>query len=307
MESMTENYSSMNLNRLWIFHIAATLKNFSRAAEELHLTQPGISKHIKELERHYGTALFKRLTRKVALTEAGEILFANTKGIFNTLDETRTKINDLSGFKGGKLQIGGSVTIGTYILPEIIKSFTEAYPGIDISVTISLSEEIEEKVLSDGIEIGLVAHEIAANDKLDKMEFMIDRIILIAPPNHPLARRKEVTVDELKGETIIQPSRRSGTRTFIEKKVREKVIQPGKIIYFGTTNASKRAVEAGLGISFTSSLAVKRELEMGLVRAIPVLGLDLQRRFYAVFRRGKYISNAAHAFLGLIKGQIEIR
>jgi len=300
MESMTVNYSSMNLNRLWVFHITAILKNFSRAAEELHLTQPGISKHIKELERYYGTRLFKRLTRKVVLTEAGEILFTHTKSMFNTLDEAGMRISDLSHLKGGRLQIGSSVTIGTYVLPEILKSFISTYPAIDVSVSISLSQTIEEEVLSDNIEIGLVAHEVTG-DRLAKITFMVDRIIPVAPPTHPLTMKKTVSMAELMGETIIQGSEGSGTRIFIEQKMREKSLQLGKIIDFGNTEASKKAVEAGLGISFMSSMAVKQEIEMGDLTAISVRGLSLKRKFYAIYQRDKYISNAARAFLALIE------
>jgi len=299
MESMTENYSLMNLNRLWIFHITAILKNFSRAAEDLHLTQPGISKHIKELERYYGIKLFKRLAREVVLTEAGEILFTATKSIFNTLDEAGTRMSDVCYLKGGRLRIGSSVTIGTYILPEVLKSFSDAYPAIDVSVSISLSQTIEEEVLSNNIEIGLVAHEVTDN-KLTKIEFMVDRIIPVAPPGHPLTLRKKVSIAELMDETIIQGSEGSGTRMVIEQKMRENSLQPGKIIDFGNTEASKKAVEAGLGISFISSLAVRQEIEMGRLAVIPVRGFNLKRKFYAVYQRGRYISNATRAFLTLI-------
>lgn len=136
----------MNINQLRIFHAVARLLNFTLAAKELCLTQPGISKHIKDLEEYYGTRLFDRLGKRVILTQAGEILFRSTGQIFNLIDESKTRIDDLVGLKCGKLSLGASSTIGTYILPDLLVRFRQEHASVEIKVGVGRCRQIVCKV-----------------------------------------------------------------------------------------------------------------------------------------------------------------
>ena len=291
----------MNLNQLRIFHAVARLLSFTRASEELYLTQPGISKHIKELEGYYGTRLFDRLGKKVVLTQAGEILFRITKDIFNLIDESRTRIHDLQGLAGGKLSIGASITIGTYILPKMLVRFRHKYPDVEIAVDISLSEQVMDKVLDNTLEIGLVGHLV--NDKrLVAKQFKTDQMVLIVSPRHRWAnRRSPVRLQELIDQPFLLLKQGSGTRKIVEGLLEKAGFTLMNIIELGNTEGVKKAVEADLGISIVSKRVVSRELAAALIKPVPLKGLDLRRNFYVVYHKDRYLSEAARAFFKLLE------
>jgi DNA-binding transcriptional LysR family regulator len=146
----------MNLNQLRIFHAVAQTRNFTRAADVVHLTQPGISKHIKQMEEYVGAPLFDRLGKKVALTHAGEILFEATQSMMTSITEAEQRIEELKGLHGGKLVLGASFAIGIYILPGILVGFRKQYPKIEVTLDIALSARIVAKILANKLDLGLV-------------------------------------------------------------------------------------------------------------------------------------------------------
>ena len=130
----------MNLNQLRVFHVAAKLQSFTAAAQSLCLTQPGVSKHIKDLEGYYGTCLFDRIGKKIFLTQAGSVLYAKTEAIFDLLDHAREELDELKGLRRGKLTIGASTTLAVYIMPGILQRFKSLHPQVDISLDIAVSQ-----------------------------------------------------------------------------------------------------------------------------------------------------------------------
>jgi len=291
--------TSMNLNLLRIFHGAARSGSFTRAAEELHLTQPGISKHIKELERCCGARLFDRIGKRVILTQAGEILYRTTTGIFRELGEVRAKIDDLKGVAGGKLDIGASITIGTYILPELLARFRESYPGVEIKLDIALSQQIADKVLDHAVEIGFVGHH-AQDVRLSVTSFMTDRMVLVLAPRHPWAgRRAPVRFRELAGQPFLFSRPGSGTRMVVEGLLDSAQVTLTNTMELGTTEGVKQGVAVNLGISILSEHVVRNELSSGAIVTVPLDGADLERELYLVRRKDRYLSEAAQAFLEL--------
>lgn len=292
--------NDLNLNQLRVFHSVATLLSFTRAAEELHLTQPGISKHIGELERHYGNRLFDRLGKKVALTQAGEILFRAVTDMFRLIAEANARISDIKGLAGGRLDIGASVMIGTYILPRVLAKFKQSHPKVSISLNISLSERIVDKVLDNSLEVGLVGHH-ASDPRLVIRLFESDKMTLIVPSDHPWSKRKTpVSLRELIDQSFLLPQKGSGTRQIIETLFQRAGTRPKDIMEMGNTEGVKKAVEAGLGISLLSQHIVQSELDAGLIRALTLKGTDLNRDLYAVHRKDRYLSAAAEALLRYI-------
>ena len=150
----------INLNQLRIFQAVTETRSFTRAAEVVHLTQPGISKHIKQMEEYYGLPLFDRLGKKVALTQAGEILFEATREIMASITAAEQRIEDLKGLHGGRLVLGASFAIGIYFLPGILAAFRKQYPAVDVTLDISLGERIVAKILANKLDLGLVSHEV---------------------------------------------------------------------------------------------------------------------------------------------------
>ncbi len=289
----------LNLNQLRVFHAAAKVQSFTRAAEALFLTQPGISKHIKELEEYYGTRLFDRLGKKVVLTQAGEILYEKTEKIFNMIDQLKVEIDELHGLTRGTLNIGASITIGIYILPAVLGRFRSMYPKIDVRMDIALNQQIIEMVLNNSIDFGFLGSPVH-DDRVKLESFFKDELVLIVPSNHEWAMRDTIEPHELLHCPFIFSRQGSGTRAIIEEKLGRIGINFKNTMEFGHTEAVKKAVEAGLGVSIISKATISREEHLGVVRALRISGVDLKRDFYFAYRNDKYLSNLDKTFLQFI-------
>jgi len=293
-------FINLNLNQLRVFHAVATGLSFTRASEELNLTQPGISKHIKELEGYYGTRLFDRLGKKVALTHAGKILFTATEDIFNSIKESKAKIDDLRGLASGKLDIGANISIGIYILPEILVKFRNKYPGIEMKVDLSECHDLVEKLINNTLEIGFLC-EYSDHKKLVTKEFKPDHLVLIVSKKHKWAKRKTpVSLQDLVDQPFVIPKQGAGSREILEDLLGKAGITLRNPIEFGNIEGIKKAVESDLGISIISKHVALRELAAGLIKSISLTGVDLKRKFYVAYRKDKYLSQAARAFLAFL-------
>lgn len=289
----------MNLNQLRVFHIAAKVQSFSRAADALFLTQPGISKHIKELEEYYGTRLFDRLGKKVALTQAGEILYGKTETIFTIIDQVKLEIDEMQGLTRGTLHIGASITIGIYILPGVLGRFKSSYPNINVNLDIALNKQIAEMVIDNSIDFGFLGA-FVSDDRLKLEPFFKDELVLILPSNHEWIQRSTIEPHELLRHPFIVSRRGSGTRSIIEERLGRIGITFKNTMEFGNTESVKKAVEAGLGVSIVSKVAIKREEHLGVLRTLGISGVDFRRTFYFVYRKDKYLSNLDKTFLQFI-------
>lgn len=294
----------MNLNQLRVFQSAAKLLNFTRAAEELHLTQPGISKHLKELEEYYGARLFDRLGKKIVLTQAGEALLEATTAAFNLLDSAKNRIDDLNNLTTGKLVIGACNTIATYILPDKLVQFRQRYPIIEINIEFkaetAYSRQIMEKVLDNSVELGLVG-QYYADPRLLVKPFMIEPVVLIVSPRHPWATRKSgARLSELAQQTVLLANRGSGTWRIVEGLLAKKGVQLGRTIELGTSEGVKRAVAANMGVALLSRHVLGHELADGSITTVPLAGGEPSRELYLIQHKDRYLSRAARAFVELL-------
>lgn len=292
----------LNLNQLRIFQAVAEARSFTRAAELVHLTQPGISKHIKQMEEHYGAPLFDRLGKKVALTAAGEILSDATREIMASLTAAEQRIGELKGLHGGKLVLGASFPLGIYVLPGILAAFRKQYPAVEVTVDISLSERIVAKILANKLDLGLITPG-ADDPRLFARQFMTDELIAIAPRNHRWASKKRIRPQELLGETFIVSARGAGTRAVVEERLKEMGIVLRNVVDFGNVEGVKRAVEAGLGVSIQARSVVEREISAGSLTGVALAGIDAKLARFYIRRKDKHLSNAAQAFLALLQAQ----
>src|SRR5271166_1809860 len=291
----------INLNQLRIFQAVTETHSFTRAAEVVHLTQPGISKHIKQMEEHYGVPLFDRLGKKVALTQAGEILLEATHEIMASMRAAEQRIEEVKGSRGGKLVIGASFPLGMYVLPQILAAFRKQYPAVEVSVDISLSEKIVAKILANRLDVGLMSP--GTNDpRLVSKQFMTDELIAIAPSHHRWSKKKKIRPEELLGETFIVAARGAGTRAVVEERLKEKGIVLSNVVDFGNMEGVKRAVEAGLGVSIQSKSVVEREISDGTLAGVSLVGIDVKLARSYIYRKDKHLSSAAKAFLALLHG-----
>ena len=289
----------MNLNRLAVFHAVARTGSFTQASRELFITQPGVSKHVKALEEYYGARLFDRLGKRVELTQVGEILYQATRQIFDLLDHTRERIDELHGIEAGRLTIGSSVTIGIYILPKIIKSFSDRHPNVQIALDIAMSRQVVDRVLENEVDIGLVGHK-ADDERVHSGAFMMDEFVLVMPVDHPWRGRESIPLSDLTLEPFLISRRGSGTQTVMEERLRHEGVVLRNAMEFGNTEAVKKGVMAGLGISILSKHTISLEYEAGLLDSVPLHGVRLDRWLYVIYRKDKYLTNATKAFLKIL-------
>ena len=300
MKTITVSYDmDLNLNQLRVFHAVTKSNGFTRAAEELALTQPGVSKHIKQLEEYYGVHLFDRLGKKVVLTHAGELLLEATTEIFSLLDDAKMKIDDLGKMTAGKIAIGASFTAGTYLLPEILGHFRQLYPGVELLLDISLSDRIAEKVIANELDVGFIGS-LYEDEKLITRKFYDDTLVVILPAAHPWRKRKSVCLAELIDQPFIFAVKGSGTRAVIQEKLNSAGIKLQKTIEFGNTETVKKAVVEGIGISILSEAVVRNEVAAGQMCALPLDGGGITRTFFMTFHKDKYRTKAASALIELV-------
>jgi len=289
----------INLDPLRIFQAVARTGSFTRAADVVHLTQPGISKHIKQMEESFGTSLFDRSGRKATLTEAGTILFEATQGVMAIIDVAEQRIEDLKGLRGGRLRLGTSFPIGVYLLPPVLAQFRKKYPGIEVNLNITVSGMIGPKVLASEIDLGLASYE-PRDSRLVARAFMTDELVAIVPRDHKLAHQRHITPQQLTEDTFIVAAPGAGTRTLLQERLRDQGIVLQKVLDFGNLEGVKHAVEAGLGISIQARSVVQRDVASGSLCALKLVGIDATIPFFYVCRQNAHLSHAANALIEML-------
>ena len=237
-----------NLERLRVFHAVAQAESFTKAADSLHLTQSGISKHIKAMEEELGVALFDREPRKVSLTQAGEILYEAAQEVLGSVASAEQRIQELAGLRHGRLRVGASFPVGLYVLPRVLAAYRKEYPAIEVTLAIATTASIEAKVLDNKLDFGLVSADVR-HTRLLTFAFMTDELVAIVPPEHKWAHRRNIKTQELADETFIFAARGAGARATVEERLKAKGIVLPNILDFVNAEGVKHAVEAGLGVS----------------------------------------------------------
>jgi DNA-binding transcriptional LysR family regulator len=285
---------AMNLNHLNLFYHVAKYKSFTNAAEKLFLTQPGISKQIKDLENYYSCKLFERSGKKVFLTNAGKILFEATSSAFSILDSAKQKIDDLNQNKSGNIRILSGYTPGIHILPNSILKFRELYSNISIHYDISTSEQIIDSLINNTIDIGITA--MKGDDRIISIPFSDDEMILAVPVNHHLSAKNEVKVEDLYKHEILITKKGSATR-FLVDDINTRFNLKLNIIEFGSPFAIIKSIESGSGISIMSKFEVEKEADKERIQIKSIKGFECKRSFYLNYRKDKYIFSAMREFI----------
>ncbi|WP_071394839.1 LysR family transcriptional regulator [Bacillus tuaregi] len=286
--------------QLHVFVTVVEMENFSRAAEELHMTQPAVSQYIQSIERTMGTKLLERSNKFVRLNKAGEIVYHHAKEILGLYTKMHYLIDDLTNKTSGPLSIGASYTFGEYVLPYVIAKMHKKYPMIIPTITIGNTKEVANLVLGNQLDVGIVEGEL--KDKHLVIEpFAEDSMYLVTSPKHRLAQKNgEISISELEEETWIVRENGSGTREVTEEMFRLCGMIPKNTLEFGSTQLIKESVEAGLGISILSHWAIRKECSMGTLNIINVKQLPILRKFSVVLR-SPFQTKALNVFLELLR------
>ena len=291
----------MNLNQLKVFCEVVERRGFTRAAEALYLTQPAVSRQVQELERSFGVDLFEQIGKRIYPTEAGTTLYNYAKDIFHTLDDLEVEINQLKGLKAGHLRIAASATAGTYLLPPLLGSFKRKYPGVEVSLEIYNSQQVEQRLLQyQQLDLGVTERPVS-EDALYSEPFDTDQLVVIVSTDHPLADKGAITAKQLQGERFILREPGSGTRTLLDEEFARLSLRVRPIMELGSTAAVKQAVAAGLGVSVVSSRSIQLEAEAGLLKTLQCPDMRLVREIRYVHHKDKRLSRAATAFLQILK------
>lgn len=285
---------------LKVFVTVSEHQNFSRAAEELHMTQPAVSQYIRTLEQTMGTRLLERTNKYVRLNQAGEIVYYHAQEILGLYTKMQNLVDDITGKAEGQLKIGASHTFGEYVLPWMIATMQERYPDIDPEIMIGNTTEVANLVTNHQLDAGLVEGKLL-HHKLTMDNFAEDYMYVVASPNHDVFRHEtSIPLKALENEVWIVREHGSGTREAMEEMFSDYQCKPKKLIHFGSNQPIKEAVQAGLGISLLSRWAIQRELENQDLRIIPVESLPFIRQF-SIITNSAFKTKALDVFIDLLK------
>ena len=291
----------VTLRQFEVFLSVARAGSFRAAAETLRLSQPALSQHVAELERELGARLFDRLGRRVALTEAGRILEDHAQRIFATLTSALETVAEVGGLKRGSLLIGASTTPGIYVLPRLAAAFQELYPGIMLRVRIANSAAIEEQIRANELDLGVVGgHGVRPGEECLSAG-LSDELVLVVPPGHAWAKRREIGVELLAAERLLIREEGSATRQVTERALELAGARSGPTMELGHTEAIKQAVMAGLGVAFLSTLAIRVEVETGRLFALRLRGHRVRRHFHVIHNEARTLGASARAFVKLLE------
>jgi len=284
--------------QLQIFESIFRLGSFTRAAEELFLTQPTVSMQIKKLTDAVGMPLFEHVGRNVQPTEAGTELYQACRQVFEILSNFEMKVSDLQGLKRGRLRIG-VVTTAKYLAPEMLGRFGQKYPGIDLALKVSNRERIIERMYANEDDLYIMGQAPEGDIEVVSYLFAPNPLAVMAQRDHPLAGKKKITLERLSKEPFIVREPGSGIRDFTFKKFEEKGLRPNVRMEIGSNEAIKHTIVSGLGISVLSVHTISLEGKDGPLVMLNVEGFPIMRNWYIVHPKGKELSLAAQAFLDM--------
>lgn len=292
----------MTLRHMKIFESVYRNGNITRAAEELHLVQPSVSLAVKEIETYYGIRLFERMGRRIYPTEGAKEFYGYALHIVSLFEEMETKIRNWDEI--GTLRIGTSITIGTHILPGLIRKYQEKYPKLKVEAVISKSSDIEKDVLENQIDIGLIETKPEHPD-LCCIPFQKDEMCAIVGNQSSLADLKEITLLELSKHPFLMREKGSAGREMLEACFSVLQISVHPLWESASTQAIVHGVAEGLGVAVLPYMLVQKDIQEGLVKRIP-LHEKMQRELNVIHHRSKYLTPNMNAFISLCKkDQIE--
>ena len=287
----------MDIHQLRVFASVFRNKSFSKASEELHLTQPTISNHIKALEDEFDCKLFDRLGRTNIPTKEAEVLYSHSMELIEKADTIKEAIGEIRKDVTGKLVVGASTIPGVYLLPRIMSEFQKRYPSITFQILISDSGGIVDSISKHELLLGFVGAKLG-NEQINYIPFVQDKLIVVSSPK--LEKNSRMTLKELVKLPMVLREEGSGTRRETEKLLESKgfSLEDLKISgIFGSTDAVKQAVKAGLGVSILSNFSVIDELDHEILKEIKLTDIEMKRRFYIVTHKKRTLPRLYDTFL----------
>ena len=285
---------NVTFRQLTLFEAVARHLSFTRAADELHLSQPAVSMQIRQLEESVGLALFEKSGKRIGLTEAGKEVFHYSQSINRELAEMEEVLQSLKGLNRGRLSLAVASTVN-YFAPRLLAEFHKAYPGIQLALDATNREKLISMLIENSVDMVLMGQP-PANVEVEYEAFMENPLVVVAPPEHPLCGEKAIPFERLAAETFLMREPGSGTRQAMERFFFKRDVKIRQGMQMTRNEAIKQAVRAGLGLSIVSIHTIELELKTGRLVILDVDGFPIERQWYLVYRKGKRLSPPGQAF-----------
>jgi DNA-binding transcriptional LysR family regulator len=285
----------VTLHQLKVFEAVARHNSFTRAAEELFLTQPTVSMQVKQLTKAVGMPLFDQVGKRLYLTQAGDELLKTCREVFNHLDQFEMTVADLKGLKQGRLRLA-VVTTAKYFIPRLLGPFCQRYPGIDISLQVTNHEHLLNR-LSENLDDLYIMSQLPENFDITCQPVLENPLVVLAVVDHPLAKEKNIPLERIGAEPFIMREPGSGTRKAVQDLFDKHNIGLKVQLDLGSNEAIKQAIAGGLGISVLSLHTLALEGSNSQLTILDVEKFPIQRYWYAIYPSGKQLSIVARTFL----------
>ncbi|HHP7243339.1 MAG TPA: LysR family transcriptional regulator [Elainellaceae cyanobacterium] len=289
------------LHQFKVFEATARHGSFTRAAEELFLTQPTVSMQVKQLTKSLGLPLFEQVGKRLYLTDAGRELYSTCQEIFEQLDQLEMRVADLKGMKQGRLRLA-VITTAKYFIPRLLGPFCQRYPGIDVSLIVTNHEHAIDRLTNNQDDI-YVMSQLPEHVDVKAHPFLDNPLVVLAPKNHPLAHEKNISLDRLAKEPFIMRESGSGTRRAVQKLFDANGIEVRVRLELGSNEAIKQAIAGGLGLSVLSCHTLTPDGHGGELTILDVQGFPIQRQWYVVHLGGKQLSVVGSTFLDYLTAE----
>jgi LysR family transcriptional regulator, low CO2-responsive transcriptional regulator len=284
----------VSLRQLKVFEAAAANRSFSKAAQLLHLTQPGVSMHIKELETNAGLPLFERIGRKLHVTEAGNELLARVREILRSLKDAEDALDGLRGLRRGRINLA-VVSTAKYFVPRLLARFGKDFPELDIRLAVNNRDSVIEQLVANEVDLAIMGRSPQALDTLAE-PFAQNPHVIIAEPGHPLAGQRRIPIDRVAKETFIVREPGSGTRLAMQQFFEERRLTFRVAMEMASNETIKQAVMAGMGVSFISRHTIDLELQTQRLVVLDVSGTPVIKQWHVAHLAKKRLSPTADAF-----------
>ncbi|KFX70960.1 LysR family transcriptional regulator [Pseudomonas taeanensis MS-3] len=298
---MRKSLMRMTLRQLQVFRSVCEQRSYSRAAEEMSLTQPAVSLQIRQLEELVGQPLFDYVGKKLYLTDAAEALQRAGADIFGRLESLDMQLADLQGSLQGQLSLAVESS-AQYFIPHLFAAFRREYPEVSLQLVVVNHAQAIKRLSANRDDL-LIMSQVPADMALEFLPFLNNPIIAVAPQAHPLCAREPLSLQELTSWPLLVRETGSGTRKACEEYCHQKRAHFAQTLEVGSLEGQREGVLAGLGLALLPRHAVRRELQEGLLRELPVSELPLLRSWCVVHPRGKHLSPVAQAFFNFVRNQ----
>ncbi len=288
----------LTLRQLQCFSAVAKHLSFTKAADELHLTQPAVSMQIRQLEQQAGMPMTEQLGKQIHLTEAGQEVYRYARSILQQVDEMDDVLDKLKGLSGGHLNIA-AISSANYFAPKLLGTFHQRFENVTVSINVTNQSAVLRQVIDNEVDMAIMGQP-PDDPQIVATPFMENPLIIVAAPEHKLAQRKRIRLKELEDYTFLTREPGSGTRGAMQRFFRQQKLKLTTGMEMGSLSAIKQGVQANLGLGLIPRGSAELELTHGRLVELKVRGLPIERHWYVAMHKGKRLSAAAEAFRQLL-------